>query len=96
MYIQNLNEKYTFYNIKTTIEQKDSQITLTTPQIQQLGPLMDQKIGEITKNQTPTNYQIKGYVESQTEYGEQFKNEFTKATTVTQEQTTQHNKQTPQ
>jgi hypothetical protein len=48
---------------------------------------MDQKIGEITINQTPTNYQIKGFVESQTEYGQQFKNEFIKNTIILQEPT---------
>jgi len=87
VYIQNLDEKITFYNIKTTIQQTTFQTNITTQTIPELKPRMDQKIGEITINQTPTNYQIKGFVESQTEYGQQFKNEFIKNTIILQEPT---------
>jgi hypothetical protein len=94
VYIQNLDEKITFYNITTTIQQTTFQTNITTQTIPELKPRMDQKIGEITINQTPANYQIKGFIESQTEYGQQFKNEFAKNTTVIQGQIVTQTNQT--
>lgn len=82
VYVENLDEKYSFHNIKIKVDESDLPIEINGDVIE-LASRRHEKIGEIGAIDAEIgNYTLKGIVESETEYGERFENRFEKSIEV--------------
>ncbi len=78
VYVENLDEKVSFYNVKTTIKQIDLPLGLKEI-VEELAAKRHVKVGDLEViGKELGNYTIKGVVRAETEYGEMFEKEFTK------------------